>query len=536
MVTINNVALSELSSFCRDFCDQGLCQLPDGTMPCGEDGWHWSYGGHWGEASHDAQFCINGLFFPDRTPHPSAFECKQVMQPVTAEFSKLMQVNENTYQIEWEFGSRFEFIDLGCVGYTCKVELDGQIIAEQTEIVPCLQLAPSIQVVLCPEQLATVNRCKAFELGGEVIVTISVVLTQPTSWAEVGHEVTWLQFPIVSEQEYIAPLLAATTAGPIEMVEAGGLLSVSTRAFSIHFCLGTGLLTSFRHSDSECSVVSPGAGPVVNLFRAPTDNDNGSMATVFDPLAVKWWMRAGVKLMQMAGLLPPSVASDWRREGLDNLVQKRVLVKFHPISSGFQWNEVAVAVVCVKYVLQGRAVEIPCQIDYMIMQDKVAMVHRVDVGRVQCRVPRIGTVLTVPQRYGQLTYFGRAGETYCDRKQAGLISLHTLPVENTHVDYIVPSENGNKHETRWFALQDENGAGIAMVADGGTLLDFSCHHYTISDLDGAQEARQLPRRNEITVTCDHKHMGVGGDVAFEHSTTQLIEYLVAHNSELFLAF
>jgi hypothetical protein len=31
----------------------------------------------------DKQFCINGLIFPDRTPHPAAYECSYLQQPFT---------------------------------------------------------------------------------------------------------------------------------------------------------------------------------------------------------------------------------------------------------------------------------------------------------------------------------------------------------------------------------------------------------------------------------------------------------------------
>lgn len=40
---------------------------------------YWGYGGDFGDPVHDAQFCINGLVWPDRTPHPGCYECKAVM-------------------------------------------------------------------------------------------------------------------------------------------------------------------------------------------------------------------------------------------------------------------------------------------------------------------------------------------------------------------------------------------------------------------------------------------------------------------------
>ena len=47
--------------FIWDWVDQGL-RLPNGRSAFG-------YGGDFGDRYHDAQFCINGLVFPDRTPH-----------------------------------------------------------------------------------------------------------------------------------------------------------------------------------------------------------------------------------------------------------------------------------------------------------------------------------------------------------------------------------------------------------------------------------------------------------------------------------
>lgn len=36
-----------------------------------EDGTkHWAYGGEFGDVPNDLNFCLNGLTFPDRTPHP----------------------------------------------------------------------------------------------------------------------------------------------------------------------------------------------------------------------------------------------------------------------------------------------------------------------------------------------------------------------------------------------------------------------------------------------------------------------------------
>jgi beta-galactosidase len=46
---------------------------------------HWAYGGDFGEARHDANFCADGLVWPDRTPHPALHELKYLAAPLEVE-------------------------------------------------------------------------------------------------------------------------------------------------------------------------------------------------------------------------------------------------------------------------------------------------------------------------------------------------------------------------------------------------------------------------------------------------------------------
>lgn len=58
--------------------DQGLIHRK--KLKDGREVEFWGYGGDWESPwPDDAQFNINGLIWPDRTPHPSMWECKAVM-------------------------------------------------------------------------------------------------------------------------------------------------------------------------------------------------------------------------------------------------------------------------------------------------------------------------------------------------------------------------------------------------------------------------------------------------------------------------
>ncbi len=75
--------------FIWDWADQAITRVePDGSR------W-WAYGGDFGDTPNDRQFCMNGLVFPDRTPHPALFEAKHQQQ-----FFQFRLVSENPLQIE----------------------------------------------------------------------------------------------------------------------------------------------------------------------------------------------------------------------------------------------------------------------------------------------------------------------------------------------------------------------------------------------------------------------------------------------------
>lgn len=59
-----------------------IWELWDHGLDPDDDG-RYRYGGDFGEAVHDGEFCIDGLLFPDGTPHPAMTEVRHVFGPVT---------------------------------------------------------------------------------------------------------------------------------------------------------------------------------------------------------------------------------------------------------------------------------------------------------------------------------------------------------------------------------------------------------------------------------------------------------------------
>ena len=58
-----------------EWADHGLIKEENGQK-------YYAYGGDFGEWPHDGCFCVDGLCYPDHTPHTGLTELKHVMRPV----------------------------------------------------------------------------------------------------------------------------------------------------------------------------------------------------------------------------------------------------------------------------------------------------------------------------------------------------------------------------------------------------------------------------------------------------------------------
>ena len=72
-----------------EWCDHSVIigETADGKPKYG-------YGGDYGELHNDGNFCMDGLIYPDRTPHTGLFEVKQVYRPVRCE-----KIGDKTFRL-----------------------------------------------------------------------------------------------------------------------------------------------------------------------------------------------------------------------------------------------------------------------------------------------------------------------------------------------------------------------------------------------------------------------------------------------------
>jgi len=155
-------------------CQGGfIWEWADQAIACGSG---YCYGGDFKEELHSGNFCVDGLVLPDGTPSPALAEVKKVFAPVRIEPSA-----DGTLRIT----NHYDFSTTSNLRFLWAVEDDGTEVASGELAVKELQPGEATEI--------PVPRAPGRPSGGERWLNVSAVLAEPTTWADVGHEVAWGQ-------------------------------------------------------------------------------------------------------------------------------------------------------------------------------------------------------------------------------------------------------------------------------------------------------------------------------------------------------
>ena len=443
--------------FIWDWIDQGLLQVNDKGEP------YWAYGGDFGDEINDGNFCINGLIWPDRTPHPAMYECKKVFQPVGL---AAVDLAEGTIEVT----NKRHFCHTSDLQGSWWLEADGQVL--QSGDLPSLEIAPQAS-----QQVTLPISRPELAPGAECFVTVSFVLAQDTTWSEKGHEVAWEQFRMPFQAPI--PVRRPVAEQPaLRLVESRDQVLVEGADFSLAFGRDQGTIVSWTFRGTPLL----DSGPALNIWRAPTDND-------------------GIKLRPDRRKL----LDRWLQVGLDRLEQQVSSVTVEQVGP-----QVVRVVVRATSQADGCPGAFEHEHAYTVYgSGDVVVESAVTASADLPPLPRVGLTMTLPGGFERFTWFGRGPhENYVDRNYGVAVGLYSGTVDEQYVPYILPQENGNKTEVRWAALSNEAGVGLLAVCHPA--LEVSVSHYTADDLWKAGHTCDLIRRDEVTLNLDVKQCGLGG--------------------------
>jgi len=285
---------------------------------------HYNYGGDYGEKRHDAQFCINGLFSPDRVPHPAVFECKYLQQPLTlhlVSFDTYLYLdgnsifgNFNVFQQHYKSGDSLAKIkiknrnmpflkprDFFSFKYIAKNE-SGQVEEGQCKYDEDYKLRIKFEAI---------NEIKWLDVEG--------YLKRASQWAEAGHVLIREQFEVTSLD--VAP---SFTKADKQSIEGGHQFIVVQSELSLIVNLYQRPILVVSTTDGE---VSQFCGVLNNLrtnySRAATDNDRGGADLLLGFILPQFVVEASGKLF---GDKEFSYVYHWMKKGLISGQMETVVV------------------------------------------------------------------------------------------------------------------------------------------------------------------------------------------------------------------
>jgi beta-galactosidase len=444
--------------FIWDWVDQGLIKTDENGVE------YWAYGGDFGDTINDMNFCINGLIFPDRTIHPPMVEFKKLIQPVV-----VRAVDPSSGQVE--IVNKHDFVTLNHLVGTWELSVDGEVV--QRGQLPVMNTRPGYS-----ETITLPYSQPRLYPGAECFLTLRFQLAKDTVWAKAGHEVAWEQFKLPFAVTG-ATHLPVETMPALKVEQTGEAITVHGGAFEVVFDTSSGRLTRYTW---QGTILLEG-GPVLNAWRAPTDNDGFKWMENNDNKLLGDWLAAG--LNRLENQLESITCT--QPESNRVLVRATHLVQAEGAAAGFR-HEVSYS------IFGGGAV----RVDNTIYP----------TGELP-PLPRLGITMEVPAGLEQFTWFGRGPEeSYVDRKAGVAVGLYSGTVDDQYVPYIMPQENGNKTDVRWAALQNDDGVGLLAV--GEPLLEVSVSHYAVDDLYQARHTNELTRQDKIFFKLDLMQCGLGG--------------------------
>ncbi|MCJ7554389.1 MAG: NPCBM/NEW2 domain-containing protein [Ignavibacteriaceae bacterium] len=444
--------------FIWDWVDQGILKKDENGVE------YFAYGGDFGEEWHDSNFCANGLIFADRTPQPELFEVKKVYQFIK---TRAIDLDKGVFEID----NRYEFLNLEIFF------LDWSILKGGVEVssgkIEDFNIPPyNNKTIEIPYDI------RSFDSTSEYIITISYKLKNKTKWADEGFELAWEQFMLKEPSQILVD--SEATKDNLSLHEDDKSLSINGPDFEIIFSKESGTISSYLFQDINLIE----KGPLPNVWRAPTDNDNGGGNGSFGSL----WRRAGLDktVFELKGI---------SAEQVYNIINVKVSGILKAAQGGYEWTAV--------YSIFGNG---------KILLDNTLTPY----GYIPI-LPKIGLQLRIPKSLNNIEWYGKGPyETYSDRHQGAKEGKYSVSVSDLFVPYIYPQETGNLTNVRWAAITNKNDFGI--FVKGFPTIEVSVHEYSLENLTSALHTNELIKADYLTLNLDLLQMGLGGDDSWNPRT------------------
>ena len=445
-----------------DWVDQGILQETEDGIS------YYAYGGDFGDTPNDLNFCLNGILFSDLSLSPKAFEVKQCYQNVEFQWA-------NSTRDTLEVINRYDFTNLSRFQMQWELLRNGKTVEAGT--FPSLETEPHKHGLLSlPKEVTNTLNSR----DSEFLLNLYVRLDQEENWAATGYIVA-------TDQLSLSPWRKANrepgVTYKLEHTEKEHLLRFRSEKVALEFDKKEGAITSLTVNGRELFE----QGPVLNIWRAPTDND-GCYTNLWrheSGRASHEWFKAG---FHQAFL---EVDSVWIENETENLLTFKVRGALRTTANRLLARTKQIYSVRGDGVIQLKTCFEPVEENLPVL-------------------PRLGYEIRLRSDFDQMSWYGRGPhENYIDRNSSALLGIYGGSVSDQFVSYPVPQENGNKTGVRWVKITDDKSVG--MKVSSPRPFETSARHYSQSNLTEAAHTYELEKKEQVFWYIDYQQNGLGGN-------------------------
>ena len=438
--------------FVWEWCDHAIAH---GTAENGKTRYY--YGGDHGEAIHDGNFCMDGLVYPDRTPHTGLLEYKNVYRPV------------RVVSYDWKNGqivlhNYMDFDDLN--NYV-------DIFYEMTQDGITVEKGKLVNVVAAPHSDAVVELKLQVPSTGKVYLKLIYRLKKQMPLLEPGHELGFDEIKLANEddrnRQAVKWLEQEKEVGAIDVKENERQVVLQANDFTYVFDKRTGLFEDMQFA-GRSYIDHP---MELNIWRAPTDNDM-------------------------------YIKKEWKKAHYDAAYTRAYRIEVLQNKHGvFIMEHVAVLADTVQKILD-------VEMTWKINEDgKIEAVIEAVKDKEFPELPRFGIRMFLNKKMNEVTYFGMGPqESYRDKHQASCHGLFRSKVAQMHEDYIRPQENGSHYDCDYVEITSGQ-YGIAAVSNDS--FSFNVSVYTQEELERASHNYELEESDSTVFCMDYAMNGIGSN-------------------------
>ena len=439
--------IDKYENFCGGFvwewCDHAIYM---GRTKTGKE--MYFYGGDFDEVVDDGNFCMDGLVYPDRTPHTGLIEYKNVIRPLRAvaydpKHHAVLLRNQKAFQNAEDFAA-----------------------------VQCVYMADGVDVesLEVPEVSIPAGEEKWIQLPGSapegqlVHARLIYRALKDTACFPAGHELGRDQITLCDEKkEAFVP-----EKGEFEITRDAKSVTVRGKDFCHVFDAETGAPAQLT-AHNQPLLAKPAQW---NIWRAPVDNDRNTAVDLY---------RMGYDRMTV------------KVYDFDAVVRRGCAV-LHALLSLSSVSAARIAEVDVTYTIDGAgrvAIDGTMRKAFARMPD----------------LPRFGLRFFLKPGMEKVHYLGYGPtESYVDKHRAAWLGRFDAAVDDLHEDYLKPQENGSHFGTRELWVR---GAGSELCVTGE--FSFNASHYTQEELTKKRHNFELEKVPETVLCLDFAHSGLGSN-------------------------